>query len=81
MEDNKKYYISSDGTKKDISTMHTSYLINAVNKKRNALFECQTSEEVMEALDQIEMLDQEYYKRVHEFLTSSFNEKEDSKNE
>ena len=61
----KKYYISSDGSKKDISEMNTQYLINAVNKKRNTLFECQTSEEVM---DQIEMLDQEYAKRVKQFV-------------
>lgn len=64
----KKYYISSDGSKKDISEMNTQYLINAVNKKRNTLFECQTSEEVMEAMDQIEMLDQEYAKRVKQFV-------------
>ena len=75
-----KYYISSDGTKKRVEDMHTSYLINAVNKKRNSLFECQTAKEVEEALDQIEMLDQEYYRRVKEYLESSFNE-EGVKNE
>lgn len=66
--DEKKYYISSDGSKKDVSEMNTQYLINAVNKKRNSLFECETPEDIMNALDQIEMLDQEYYKRVKSFL-------------
>lgn len=75
-----KYYISSDGTKKKVGDMHTSYLINAVNKKRNTLFECQTADEVKQSLEQIEMLDQEYYRRVKEYLESSFNE-EGAKNE
>ncbi len=39
MENEIKYYTSSDGTKKNISLMNTAYLINAVNKKRNNLFE------------------------------------------
>lgn len=70
----KKYYISSDGTKKDIKEMNTQYLINAVNKKRNSLFECESYDEIKKALDQIEMLDQEYYERVKQFLESKENE-------
>lgn len=74
MEENTKYYISSDGTKKDVTTLHTSYLINAINKKRNTLFECKTSEEVMQTMDQIDILNEEYSHRVHQFLNESFDE-------
>lgn len=74
MEESIKYYISSDGTKKNVTTLHTAYLINAINKKKNTLFECQTSSEVMQALDQIDLLNEEYHSRVKTFLESSFNE-------
>lgn len=81
MEENIKYYISSDGTAKDVTTLHTAYLINAANKKRNTLFECKTKEEVYATLDQIDILDEEYHKRVKAFLESSFEKKEDGENE
>lgn len=79
--DNGVVYISSDGTEKDISKMHSSYLMNADNKKKNALFECQTTGEVEEALKVIKALDEEYYKRVESFLKESFDEEGNRKNE
>ena len=74
MEENIKYYISSKGEKKDVKSLHTTYLMNAMNKKKNELFECQTSEEVMQTMDQIDLLNEEYHNRVKAFLESSFDE-------
>lgn len=62
-----KYYISSDGTKKDVSQLNGEYLINALSKKRKTIYESKTKKEWNEALEQIKILDEEYYKRLNEF--------------
>ena len=62
-----KYYISSDGTKKDVSQLNGEYLINALAKKRKTIYESKTKKEWNEALEQIKILDEEYYKRLNEF--------------
>ena len=62
-----KYYISSDGTKKDVSQLNGEYLINALSKKRKTIYESKTKKEWNEALEQIKILDEEYYKRLNQF--------------
>ena len=62
-----KYYISSDGTKKDVSTLNGEYLINALAKKRKIIYESKTKKEWNETLAQIKILDEEYYKRLNQF--------------
>lgn len=62
-----KYYVSSDGTKKDVSTLNGEYLINALSKKRKTIYESKTKKEWNEALEQIKILDEEYYKRLNQF--------------
>lgn len=65
-----KYYISSDGTKKDVTTLNGEYLINALSKKRKTIYESKTKEEWSQALEQIKILDEEYYRRLNEFHDS-----------
>lgn len=65
-----KYYISSDGTKKDVSTLNGEYLINALAKKRKTIYESKTKEEWKEAYEQMKILDEEYYKRLNSFHDS-----------
>ena len=63
----KKYYISSDGTKKDVETLNGEYLINALSKKRKTIYQSRTKEEYNKALEQIKLLDEEYAKRLNQF--------------
>lgn len=65
--ENKKYYISSDGTQKDVTTLNGEYLINALSKKRKIIFESKTKEEWNQAVDQLKILDEEYWKRLNQF--------------
>lgn len=62
-----KYYISSDGTQKDVTTLNGEYLINALSKKRKTIFESKTKEEWNQAVDQLKILDEEYWKRLNQF--------------
>ena len=75
-----KYYVSSDGTSKDVTTLNTQYLINAINKKKNTLFESIEQEDVTKALDQLSILEDEYYKRVEAFR-ETLKESEVTENE
>ena len=65
-----KYYISSDGTKKDVSTLNGEYLINALSKKRKTIYESKTKEEWKQNYEQMKILDEEYYKRLNTFHDS-----------
>nr|DAU14521.1 MAG TPA: hypothetical protein [Caudoviricetes sp.] len=69
MEEKKevKYYISSDGTKKDVTSLNGEYLINALAKKRKTIYECKTKKDWNNAYEQIKILDEEYYRRLNEF--------------
>ena len=40
-----KYYVSSDGTKKDVSKLNGEYLINALSKKRKTIYESKNKKE------------------------------------
>lgn len=65
-----KYYVSSDGTKKDVSTLNGEYLINALSKKRKSIYESKNKEEWNAMYEQIKILDEEYYKRLNAFYDS-----------
>ncbi len=65
-----KYYVSSDGTKKDVSTLNGEYLINALSKKRKSIYESKNKEEWNTMYEQIKILDEEYYKRLNAFYDS-----------
>lgn len=65
-----KYYISSDGTKKDVSTLNGEYLINALSKKRKTIYESKNKADWSKQLEQIKILDEEYWKRLNEFYST-----------
>lgn len=67
MQEEIKYYISSDGTKKDVKTLNGEYLINALSKKRKTIYQSKNKSEWSEAYEQIKILDEEYYRRLNEF--------------
>ena len=62
-----KYYVSSDGTQKDVTTLNGEYLINALAKKRKTIYESKNKKEWSNTLEQIKILDEEYYRRLNEF--------------
>lgn len=62
-----KYYTSSDGTQKDVTTLNGEYLINALSKKRKTIYESKTKAEWNKQLEQIKILDEEYWRRLNEF--------------
>lgn len=72
MEENKKtkYYISSDGSKKDVTTLNGEYLINALSKKRKTIYESKNKTEWSKSYEQIKILDEEYYRRLNQFFDS-----------
>lgn len=65
--ENKKYYTSSDGTQKDVTTLHGEYLINALATKRKAIYKSKTKTEWNKQLEQIKILDEEYWRRLNAF--------------
>jgi hypothetical protein len=67
MQEEIKYYISSDGTKKDVKQLNGEYLINALSKKRKTIYQSKNKNEWNDAYNQIKILDEEYYRRLNEF--------------
>lgn len=61
-------YISSDGTKKDVKTLHIEYLINALAKCNREIFNSKNEEEFNKTLSNIEVLEYELNNRFNQFL-------------
>ena len=62
-----KYYTGSDGIPKDISTLHSTHLINGLSKKYIALFESATKDEFAQRLQEINNMKEEIHKRINDF--------------
>ena len=67
-------YISSDGTLKDVTTMNSEYIINALSKSMRDIFNSQSIEEYNIKLNNIQLLYNEIYGRIGEFLTEKIDE-------
>lgn len=67
MENNKKYYTNSEGQSIDVSTLETTHLLNALNKKQREIFNKETKDDVSKELDEINNLKEEYHKRLNEW--------------
>ena len=63
----KKYYTNSAGESIDISTLETTHLLNALNKKQREIFNKETRDDVSKELDEIKNLKEEYHKRFNEW--------------
>ena len=64
---NKKYYTNSSGESIDISTLETTHLLNALNKKQREIFNKENKDDVSKELEEIKNLKEEYHKRFNEW--------------
>ena len=67
MKEEIQYYISSDGTKTPVKNLETTHLLNALNKKYRDIFNSANKDEVSVRLKEIDMLKNEYYRRLNDF--------------
>lgn len=65
--ENKKYYTNSSGESVDISTLETTHLLNALNKKQREIFNATNKDDVSKELEEIQNLKEEYHKRFNEW--------------
>lgn len=65
--ENKKYYTNSSGELIDISTLETTHLLNALNKKQREIFNKENKDDVSKELEEIKNLREEYHKRFNEW--------------
>lgn len=63
----KKYYTNSNGEQIDISTLHTTHLLNAYRKKAESIFDSPNKEEYFKNIQELNNLKEEYHKRLNEF--------------
>lgn len=68
MEQNKKYYTNSSGEKVEISTLETTHLLNALNKKQREIFNSTTKDDVSKELQEIKDLKEEYHLRLNKWM-------------
>lgn len=67
MENKVKYYTNSKGEKIDVSTLHTTHLINALSKKYNELFTSTDKDDYSKKLEEINNLKEDLYGRFNNF--------------
>lgn len=65
--ENKKYYTNSSGESIDISTLETTHLLNALNKKQREIFNKENKDDVSKELEEIGNLREEYHRRFNEW--------------
>lgn len=70
-------YISSDGTQKDVKTLNTEYLINALAKSLREIYNSTNEEEYDKYSTNIEVLEKELWERQSTFLTNKLDEWEE----
>ena len=63
----KKYYTNSQGESIDISTLETTHLLNALNKKQREIFNNTNKDDVSKDLEEIKNLKEEYFKRFNDW--------------
>lgn len=65
--ENKKYYTNSSGESIDISTLETTHLLNALNKKQREIFNKDNKDDVSKELEEIKNLREEYHLRFNKW--------------
>lgn len=65
--ENKKYYTNSSNEQIDISTLETTHLLNALNKKQREIFNKENKDDVSKELEEIKNLREEYHRRFNEW--------------
>lgn len=64
----KKYYTNSSGESIDISTLETTHLLNALNKKQREIFSKENKDDVSKELKEINDLKEEYHFRLNKWM-------------
>lgn len=65
--ENKKYYVSSDGTKTLMKDVEFTHLSNGLAKKYRDIFNSTNKDEFATKLQEINDIKEEIYKRINEF--------------
>lgn len=65
--ENKKYYVSSDGTKTLMKDVEFTHLSNGLSKKYRDIFNSNNKDEFATKLQEINDIKEEIYKRINEF--------------
>ena len=63
----KKYYTNSNGEQIDVSTLHTTHLLNAYRKKAESIFESTSKDDYFKNIQELKDLQEEYYHRLNDF--------------
>lgn len=66
-KEEKKYYTNSSGESIDISTLETTHLLNALNKKQREIFNNTNKDNVAKDLQEIKDLREEYFARFNKW--------------
>ena len=66
-------YISSDGTKKNVETLNSAYILNALNKAQQEIFNSQSLEEYNKYTNNITILREEIDKRIDKFVQENID--------
>ncbi len=67
-------YTNSDGISIDVTTLHSTHLINALAKKMNEIYTVKNKSEFNKVLMEINALKEEYYKRLNVFYAEKLGE-------
>lgn len=65
--ENKKYYVSSDGTKTLMGEIEFTHLSNGLAKRYRDIFNSNNKDEFATKLQEINDIKEEIYKRINEF--------------
>lgn len=66
-------YVSSDGTQKNVSTLNSEYIINAINKCQREIFNSQNMDDYNKYINNINILREELDKRIDLFVKENIN--------
>lgn len=67
MEENVKYYTSSDGKKTPLKDVETTHLINGLAKRYRELFSAQNEDDFNSRINEINDIKEETYSRINKF--------------
>lgn len=65
--ENETMYTRSNGEQVPLKGMNTEHILNSWTKEMREIFNSKTQEEFSQHLDKIEMLKQEYFRRLNDF--------------
>jgi hypothetical protein len=73
MEEQEKFYESSNGTLTKMSMVETTHLINSLAKQYREIYNSQTKDEFDKYISKINDVDEELTKRLGKFANEKFN--------